>query len=151
MYIYIDAILTSTQEEHVYSVGSPIHLLKYAWYHGKLSNEEANLLLTSKEGSCFLAREDKDNVGCLLLSVKKDEGVSHFNINRGPGWYQVDGTSKQFELVPDLVVHYQSNSLTANSKDDVLGSPCLRASESDQSISPGIVTCTLNFALFVVQ
>ena len=78
------------------------------------------------EGSCFLIREDKDSVGSMLLSVKTDERVSHFIINRGPGWYEVDGTSKQFELVADLVVYYQSNSLTDNPM-ILLGSPCLKA------------------------
>ena len=130
-----ETMLTSSQEDPLYSVGCPIHLLKYAWYHGKLSNAEANQLLTSKEGSCFLVREDKDNVGSLLLSVKNHKVVSHFNINRGPGWYQVDGTSKQFELIADLVVYYQSNSLTDNPM-VLLGSPFLK--NIDQSLLKGI-------------
>ena len=113
------------KEEHLYSVGTPVHLFKYTWYHGKLPSEEANQLLSATEGSCFLVREDKDNVGSLLLSVKNDEGVSHFIINLGPGWYQVDGTSKQFEVIADLVSHYQSNSLTDNPK-SFLGSSCCR-------------------------
>ena len=123
----------------MYSVGCPVHLLKYAWYHGAISNEEANQLLTSTEGSCFLVREDGVNVGSLLLSVKNDEHLSHFNINRGSGWYQVDGTSKQFDQVSDLVVHYQNNSLTDLSM-VLLGSPCLKSSNSHmiQLISSGI-------------
>ena len=135
----IDTKLASTQEEDVYSVGSPTHLLKYAWYHGKLSSEEANQLLTSMEGSCFLVREDKDSFGSILLSVKSDEGVSHFIINRGPGWYRVDGTSKQFEVVADLLAHYRNYSLTKA----VLGSPCLRA--SNQSISTGMLHTYFQF------
>ena len=122
---FIDQRSRATPEEPLYSVGTPIHLLKYAWYHGKLSSEEATQLLTSMEGSCFLVREDTDNVSSIVLSVKSDEGVSHFPISRGPGWYQVDGISKQYEFVADLVTHYQSNSLTGNSN-VFLGSPCCR-------------------------
>ena len=125
----------STRKESVYTVGCPTHLLKYAWYHGKLSNEEANQLLTSMEGSCFLVREDKDNVGSMVLSVKSEEKVSHFVINRGPGWYEVDGTSKRFELVAELLTHYRNNFLTDNSH-FLLGSPCQK--RIDQSNSTGI-------------
>ena len=96
------------------------------------------------EGSCFLVREDKDNVGSIVLSVKSEEGMSHFIINRGPGWYQVDGASQQFELLADLLVNYQSNSLTDNPK-VVLGSPFLN--NIDQSISEGIV----HVVLFIVS
>lgn len=89
-----------------------------------MSKEKAHRLLNSMEGSCFLVREDADCVGSVVLSVKSEGDISHFIINRGPGWYEVDGTgtAKRFELLQELVTYYQCNNLTDNPK-VLLGTP----------------------------
>ena len=117
------------EPDPIYSVGCPIHLLKYGWYHGELSLADAAKLLISKGMSCFLVREDKDNTGTIVLSVKGEGGVAHLTVNRGPGWYAVEGATKQFETVAELVTYYQTNSLDDNST-PLLGSPCLKTKAS---------------------
>ena len=118
------------QDDHPYSVGCPVHLLQYDWFHGKLSQEEANKLLTAMGGPCFLVREERRKAGTLLLSVKGERGVNHFPINRGPGWYElgVTGTAHRFDTVWELVSYYKTNSLPGYSQ-LTLGSPCCRKME----------------------
>ena len=116
------------QDDHPYSVGCPVHLLQYDWFHGKLSQEEANKLLTAMGGPCFLVREERRKTGTLVLSVKGERGVNHFPINRGPGWYEVTGTAHRFDTVWELVTYYKTNSLSGYSQ-LTLGSSCGRKME----------------------
>ena len=116
------------QDDHPYSVGCPVHLLQYDWFHGKLSQAEANKLLTAMRGPCFLVREERRKAGTLVLSVKRERGVNHFPINRGPGWYEVTGTAHRFDTVWELVTYYKTNSLSGYFQ-LTLGSSCGREME----------------------
>ena len=71
----------------------------------------------------------REDAGAIVLSVKVAGGVAHFTVNRGPGWYAVEGTTKQFETVAELVAYYQANS-RADKSSLLLGSPCLKHSDS---------------------
>ena len=123
------------QDDHPYSVGCPVHLLQYDWFHGKLTQEEANKLLTALDGPCFLVREETRKAGTIVLSVKRERGVNHFPINRGPGWYEVIGTAHKFDTVGGLVTYYKTNSLSGYSR-LMLGSSCVRKLEPASGIFP---------------
>ena len=65
----------------------------------------------------------------------KGEGeVAHLTVSRGPGWYAVEGTAKQFETVAELVTYYQTNSLADNSN-LLLGVPCIKNNSSTSGMS----------------
>ena len=136
--------------DHIYSVGCPIHLLKYNWYYGQLSLVDAAKILISKGGSCFLVREDKDNGGTIVLSVKGEGGVAHLTVSRGPGWYAVEGTAKQFETVAELVMYYQTNSL-ADTSNLLLGVPCIKNNSSTSGMSLHDVCSIKSFIYFYVH
>ena len=120
------------QDDHPYSVGCPVHLLQYDWFHGKLSQEATKKLLTAVDGPCFLVREETRKAGTIVLSVKGKRGVYHFPINRGPGWYELEKISTaavpKFDTVGELVTHYKSTSLSVDSR-LMLGSSCVRKME----------------------
>ena len=130
------------QDDHPYSVGCPVHLLQYDWFHGKLSQEEANKLLTAMGGTCFLVREERKKAGTLVLSVKDKSEVNHFPINRGPGWYEVTGTAHRFDTVWELVTYYKTNSLSGYSQ-LTLGSSCGREMEPVSGIYNSLCTFLL--------
>ena len=127
------------QDDHPYSVGCPVHLLQYDWFHGKLSQAEANKLLTAMGGPCFLVREERRKTGTLVLSVKGERVVNHFPINRGPGWYGVIGTAHRFDTVWELVTYYKTNSLSGYSQ-LTLGSSCGREMEPVSGIHNSLCT-----------
>ena len=141
------------QDDHPYSVGCAVHLMHFDWYHGRLSQKEANKLLTAMDGPCFLVREKKRRkAGTLVLSVKGRRGVHHFPINRGPGWYEVTVTAHRFDTVwPELVSYYKTNSLPGYSQ-LTLGSPCCRKvlSSTVKSLCQFIsLTCVIKINLFL--
>ena len=74
--------------------------------------------------------------------MKGEGGVAHLTVNRGPGWYAVEGTTKQFETVAELVTYHQTNSLVDNSS---LGSPCLRNKDSTSGMH-----LIFNYYLFII-
>ena len=129
------------QDDHPYSIGCPVHLLQYDWYHGKLSQEEANKLLTAMGGPCFLVREERRKHGTLVISVMGERGINHFPINRGPGWYEVIGTAHKFDTVGELVTYYKTNSLSGYSQ-LMLGSSCARKIEPVSGINELYQECT---------
>ena len=64
-----------------------------------------------------------------MLSVQGEGRMVHLTVNRGPGWYAVEGATKQLETVAELVTYYQTNSLDDNSS-LLLVSPCLKTNTS---------------------
>ena len=119
-----------TSEASAYSVGVPNHLLPFDWYHGKVSKNGAERALTAAGILCFMVRESADNDSCLVLSVKHPQGISHFNVDRGPGWYRLQRSTVKFTSVAELVSHYQdvANVETPN---QYLTEPCPRGNHPD--------------------
>ena len=85
-------------------MGAPSELLKHNWYSGKLTREVAQEKLSAAEDSRFLVWVDDQSE--LFLSLKCPNVTSHLKIERGPGWYTIEGTFQLFPSVPDLVHYY---------------------------------------------
>ena len=63
------------------------------WFHGELSREEAEQTLTATanpEDGSFLFRHSQ---GELFLSVKYQQGVSHYKIVYETGGYKLEGST----------------------------------------------------------
>lgn len=136
-------------DEHTYGIGCPVHLLKYNWYHGKMSQEDANRLLSVVDGPHFLVRESRREAGMLILSVKDEKGITHFPIDRGPGWYSLTNSSNEFDTVGELVAYYKNKSRSENPT-LCLGSPCVDVQEKMEAASgnlTGYVNRGLNVCL----
>lgn len=61
---------------------SPLHSLeKHSWYHGKVSRNESEVLLSSGINGSFLVRESETSIGQFSISVRHDGRVYHYRIN----------------------------------------------------------------------
>lgn len=105
-------------------MGDPSQLLSYNWFHGQIPREVAEERLSGVGSSCFLIRASGQHKGSLSISLKDEHGTMfHYLINRGPGWYEIQGTYNQRQSVPDLVAYYKTRSISAD-HDHKLSVPC---------------------------
>ena len=64
---------------------TPLNSLeKHSWYHGKVSRNEAEALLSSGINGSFLVRESETSIGQFSISVRHDGRVYHYRINLDP-------------------------------------------------------------------
>ena len=110
--LYPDSLYSVVGRENPYQLGEPGDLLQHSWYYGEISVQLAEKKLSDLKDSTFLIwAEDSE----LYLSLKLPDRMSHFKIERGPGWYTVQDTFQLFPSVPDLVSYYNLEQLPAAS------------------------------------
>ena len=102
-YVYSDPVYSVVGRENPYQRGDPVDLLQRSWYYGEMSKRLAEKKLSELEDSMFLIWVESSE---LYLSLKLTDRISHFKIERGPGWYTVQDTFQLFASVPDLVGYY---------------------------------------------
>ena len=120
--------LKFVSDGHVYNRGAPAVLtITQAWYHKRLSREDAEKRLREIDTSAFLVRESTKESGKLVLSIKNRGNFFHFPIERGVGSYQVEGTGEPFSSVVELIDHYKQFGLPESDSGEVilLESPCV--------------------------
>jgi len=113
-------------DSNIYAKGSLLGVDK-EWYHGQLSEVEAEKVLTTSKCDCFLIREDER---ALFLSLIHQGQVHHIGIKYGPGWYELDGGSTaqySFTELAELVAHYQSE-VISDTFNMTLGEVCSNSS-----------------------
>ena len=67
---------------------APVNSLdKFSWYHGPVSRNAAEYLLSSGINGSFLVRESESSPGQMSISLRYDGRVYHYRINE-------DGDSK---------------------------------------------------------
>ena len=100
----------------VYSQGKPADLMKYDWYHGNITREQADLAIRqSGNSNLFLVR----NSGHTLILSKQIRGWnSHDTIHHSPEGYHLEGKQEVFKSVPEMIAHYQRHPIM---DDQVLG------------------------------
>lgn len=88
----------------IYSKGEPVDLVKYNWYHGSISEDQANAALSTGSYNRFLVRTS----ACKLVLSKAINGwKSHDIIQRSPKGYRLGGQGKLFKSIPEMVSYYQ--------------------------------------------
>ena len=86
------------------------------WYHGVLSQQEAERRMGEMDMNTFLVRESVQDSGNLILSVKNGDKCYHFPIEKGiSGKYEILGTHIPFSSVQELVNYYMQNGLPESS------------------------------------
>jgi hypothetical protein len=92
------------------------------WYHGDLSEEEAEQALKASDCDCFLIRQSR---GVLVLSLIHGGQFHHITILSRPGWYELENGTAQYSFpeVEELVDYYYSYPITLDS-DMKLGQTC---------------------------
>ena len=72
---------------------TPVNSLeKHSWYHGPISRNAAEYLLSSGINGSFLVRESESSPGQRSISLRYEGRVYHYRIQLGveeeePGWY----------------------------------------------------------------
>ena len=99
----------------IYSKGEPTDLIKYNWYHGNISEEQAEIALSAGTDNAFLVRHSGNK---LILSYRIRGWNVHDIIHRSPEGYHLEGKEKVFRTVPGMIEHYKQFPIQ---KDQVLG------------------------------
>ena len=87
----------------IYSKGKPTDLMKYDWYHGNISEEQAEVAIGGTLMNSFLVRHSDNK---LILSYKAKGWRFHDIIHRTPEGYRLEGKEKVLETVLEMIVHY---------------------------------------------
>lgn len=81
-------------------------LNRYDWYHGKISRNRAEYLLSSGINGSFLIRESESSPGQYSLSVRFDGRVYHYRVSHdADGSMYVQEVSK-FKSIPELITYH---------------------------------------------
>ena len=107
-----------------YSKGKPTELMKYNWYHGNISKEQAEITLSTGQGNPFLVWHSGNK---LTLSYTTKGWISHDIIHRSPEGYCLEGREKLFKTVCEVIDHYKRFPIV---KDQVLGKAADKVSSS---------------------
>ena len=99
----------------IYSKGKPTDLMKYNWYHGNISEEQAEVAISYGESNTFFVRHTENK---LLLSYKIEGWKLHDIIHRSPKGYYLEEKEKVFKTVPEMIDHYKQFPI---SEEQVLG------------------------------
>lgn len=111
------------------SENQPSDLMKFNWYHGKLTEDQAEAALNTAGGNKFVVRQTSTN---LLLSKSVNGWKSHDIIHRSAMGYLLEGKTQQFLSIPEMIAFYQQFPI-----DDVSGQT-LGTAAARQDLIPGI-------------
>ena len=85
---------------------SVVTLLKKSWFHGEVSAEEAEKLLSKKRQGTFLVRFSSKDPGSYAISVVSDSNkIKHFRIYHKPGLQYLIGKT-ECESMDDIISRY---------------------------------------------
>ena len=77
-------------------------MFAFSWYHGKVTREHAEQMMTPRENGLFLVREARNNPGDYTLDVSFDGKVEHYRVLRQNNQLTIDEASF-FENMVELV------------------------------------------------
>lgn len=89
---------------------SPINTQKDCWFHGRITREDAALLVSDSErpDGVFLVRESCSRPGTFVLTVRGRKEVYHVElVSHGDGFFSV-GADQIFQGL-DRLIHYYQN------------------------------------------
>ena len=115
-------------DKGIYSKGKPADLMKYDWYHGNITEEQAEIAISTGYNNRFLVRHSDLS---LILSKSIAGWKSHDIIHRSPEGYRLEGKEKVFKTVPEMIAYYK---LFPIKEDQVLG-------KTVKKVLPGINNC----------
>ncbi|XP_053310589.1 proto-oncogene vav [Spea bombifrons] len=82
----------------------------FPWYAGPMERKEAELLLSSRSDGTFLVRQRVKDAGEFAISIKFNMEIKHMKVTAQDGLWRLT-EKRAFKGLPELVRHYQQNSL----------------------------------------
>lgn len=87
---------------------TPISLDKHPWYHGRISRDTAEYLLSSGINGSFLIRDSHTHPGSLSISLRFDGRVYHYRVNEDKDRYYVT-PDWSFGTLAQLIHHHSAH------------------------------------------
>ncbi|XP_033221945.1 tyrosine-protein kinase Abl isoform X2 [Belonocnema kinseyi] len=86
---------------------TPVNSLeKHSWYHGRISRNAAEYLLSSGINGSFLVRESESSPGQRSISLRYEGRVYHYRINEDNDGKMFVTTESKFNTLAELVHHH---------------------------------------------
>ncbi|KAG7199903.1 hypothetical protein KM043_014347 [Ampulex compressa] len=86
---------------------TPVNSLeKHSWYHGRISRNAAEYLLSSGINGSFLVRESESSPGQRSISLRYEGRVYHYRINEDSDGKMFVTTESKFNTLAELVHHH---------------------------------------------
>ncbi|XP_075901109.1 tyrosine-protein kinase ABL1 isoform X1 [Nelusetta ayraudi] len=88
---------------------TPVNSLeKHSWYHGPVSRNAAEYLLSSGINGSFLVRESESSPGQRSISLRYEGRVYHYRINTAPDGKLYVSSESRFNTLAELVHHHST-------------------------------------------
>ena len=88
----------------------PVNSLeKHSWYHGQISRNAAEYLLSSGINGSFLVRESESSPGQLSISLRYDGRVYHYRVSMTTDSKYYVSSENRFSTIAELVHHHSVN------------------------------------------
>jgi abelson tyrosine-protein kinase 1 len=88
----------------------PVNSLeKHSWYHGRISRNAAEYLLSSGINGSFLVRESESSPGQLSISLRYDGRVYHYRVSSSTDSKYYVSSENRFSTIAELVHHHSVN------------------------------------------
>nr|XP_002733964.1 PREDICTED: tyrosine-protein kinase ABL1 [Saccoglossus kowalevskii] len=84
-------------------------LEKHSWYHGRISRNAAEYLLSSGIDGSFLVRDSESSPGQLSISLRYEGRVYHYRISNASDGKVFVTPDSRFNTLPELVHHHSIN------------------------------------------
>ena len=81
-------------------------LEKHSWYHGPISRNAAEYLLSSGINGSFLVRESESSPGQRSISLRYEGRVYHYRIQQGDDSAYFVTAESRFRTLAELVHHH---------------------------------------------
>ena len=86
---------------------TPVNSLeKHSWYHGPISRNAAEYLLSSGINGSFLVRESESSPGQRSISLRYEGRVYHYRIQQGDDSAYFVTAESRFRTLAELVHHH---------------------------------------------
>jgi abelson tyrosine-protein kinase 1 len=79
---------------------------KHSWFHGPISRNEAEYLLSSGINGSFLVRESESNPGQHSVSLRYEGRVFHYRIQSNSEGFKYISQEHYFKTLPELIHHH---------------------------------------------
>ncbi|XP_034047534.1 tyrosine-protein kinase ABL1 isoform X2 [Thalassophryne amazonica] len=88
---------------------TPVNSLeKHSWYHGPVSRNAAEYLLSSGINGSFLVRESESSPGQMSISLRYEGRVYHYRINTASDAKLYVSSESRFNTLAELVHHHST-------------------------------------------
>ncbi|KAG7480444.1 hypothetical protein MATL_G00056130 [Megalops atlanticus] len=88
---------------------TPVNSLeKHSWYHGRVSRNAAEYLLSSGINGSFLLRESESSPGQRSISLRYEGRVYHYRINTASDGKLYVSSDSRFGTLAELVLHHST-------------------------------------------